>query len=86
MIMSQTEHCADFYRTAAVDEIQSTHPGIFGPNGGYSRAMSLATMGWTLGTFIGPILTGTLVEQVGYYEMTCVLGRPCYAFSGMGMG
>lgn len=46
--------------------------------------MSLASTGWTLGTFMGPILTGTLVEQVGYYEMECVLGRSFCATCGDG--
>lgn len=37
---------------------------------------------WTLGTFIRLILTGTLVEQVGYYKMECVLGKSCCVTSG----
>lgn len=57
-----------------VDEIEAKHPGIFGPNGGYSRALSLASMSWTAGSFVGPILSGFLVEQIGYYEMNCVMG------------
>lgn len=60
--------------TVAVDEIETKHPGIFGVNGGYSRALSISSMGWTLGSFIGPILSGFLTEQVGYSEMTTVLG------------
>lgn len=31
-------------------------------------------MGWTLGAFIGPIISGYIAEQVGYYEMSCVIG------------
>lgn len=58
----------------AVDEIESKQPGIFGPNGGYSRALSISSMGWTLGSFIGPLLSGVLVEEGGYYAMCCVLG------------
>lgn len=65
----------------AVDEIESKQPGIFGPNGGYSRALSISSMGWTLGSFIGPILSGFLVEQAGYYEMSCVLGTFSYPFA-----
>jgi MFS family permease len=58
----------------SVDEIEAKHPGIFGANGGYSRALSLVSMSWTLGAFIGPILSGYVTEQVGYYEMNCIIG------------
>lgn len=57
-----------------VDEIEARHPGIFGPHGGYSRALSIASMSWTLGSFVGPIISGWLAERFGYYEMNCVLG------------
>lgn len=67
--------------TMAVDEIESKQPGIFGPNGGYSRALSISSMGWTLGSFIGPLLSGVLVEEGGYYAMCCVLAAICLASS-----
>ncbi|KAE8393119.1 major facilitator superfamily domain-containing protein [Aspergillus alliaceus] len=63
--------------TVTVDEIEARHPGIFGPNGGYSRALSVSSMSWTLGAFIGPILSGYLTEQVGYYEMNCTIAVLC---------
>ncbi|KAE8148885.1 major facilitator superfamily domain-containing protein [Aspergillus avenaceus] len=63
--------------TVTVDEIESRHPGVFGPNGGYSRALSLTSMSWTAGAFIGPILSGYLTERVGYYEMNCVIAILC---------
>ena len=31
-------------------------------------------MSWTVGSFLGPVLSGSLVEQAGYYEMCRVLG------------
>ena len=65
--------------TVAVDEIQSNHPGVFGPNGGYSRALAIASMGWSIGGFIGPVLSGTVTDKVGYYEMNFILGElSCY--------
>ncbi|CAG7939948.1 unnamed protein product [Penicillium olsonii] len=66
--------------TQAVDEIQDNSPGIFGRNGGYSRAISLVSMSWTAGMFIGPILAGYGVEQIGYYGLNCILGMfvPCH--------
>jgi MFS family permease len=57
-----------------VDEIQDANPGIFGPNGGYSRAISVVSVSWTLGMFFGPILSGYATEQIGYYKMNCLLG------------
>ncbi|KAB8078487.1 major facilitator superfamily domain-containing protein [Aspergillus leporis] len=63
--------------TVSVDEIEAKHPGIFGANGGYSRALSLVSMSWTLGAFIGPILSGYVTEQVGYYEMNCIIALLC---------
>ncbi|GAB1197571.1 hypothetical protein APSETT444_006869 [Aspergillus pseudonomiae] len=63
--------------TVTVDEIEARHPGIFGPNGGYSRALSVSSMSWTAGAFIGPILSGYLTEQIGYYEMNCVIAVLC---------
>ncbi|KAJ5964972.1 uncharacterized protein N7479_004848 [Penicillium vulpinum] len=68
--------------TQAVDEIQAETPGIFGPNGGYSRAISISSISWTLGMFVGPIFSGYGTEQFGYYGMNCVLGSysPCLNF------
>ncbi|KAI9037141.1 putative MFS multidrug transporter [Aspergillus affinis] len=63
-----------FSALVTVDEIEARHPGIFGPHGGYSRALSIASMSWTLGSFVGPILSGWLAERFGYYEMNCALG------------
>lgn len=32
-------------------------------------------MGWTLGMFVGPILSGILIERLGYYETNCAMGE-----------
>ncbi|KAF4185604.1 hypothetical protein CNMCM7927_006422 [Aspergillus lentulus] len=61
--------CGTIEMTNVVTELQETQPGIFGPNGGYSRAFSLTNMSWTFSMFIGPILSGALTETVGYYYM-----------------
>lgn len=57
-----------------IREIQTTKPGIFGPNGGYSRAYSLTNLSWNFGLLIGPVLSGALVETVGYYYMNFTFG------------
>lgn len=63
----------------AVDEIQGEKPGIFGRNGGYSRAISITSMSFTLGMFVGPIVAGYGTEQIGYFGMNCLMGMfiPC---------
>lgn len=53
-------------------------PGIFGPQGGHSRAVLISRMSWTLGAFVGPILSGFLTETAGYYEMNCALGKSSF--------
>lgn len=63
--------------TQAVDEIEGENPGIFGPNGGYSRAISVSSISWTMGMFVGPILSGYGTEQIGYYGMNCLLAGMC---------
>ncbi|OJJ44443.1 hypothetical protein ASPZODRAFT_135267 [Penicilliopsis zonata CBS 506.65] len=62
--------------TTAISELEAERPGIFGPNGGYSRALAMSSMSWTMGLLIGPVLSGFLAE-VGYYEMNCVMALLC---------
>ena len=64
-----------------IDELEAKHPGIFGPKSGYSRALSISSTGWTLGSFIGPIISGVIIERAGYYVASCVIGEFKY-FSG----
>ena len=55
-------------------DLQEKSPGIVGPNSGMPRAYSLANMSWALSLLIGPILTGALVQIVGYFYMTVTVG------------
>ncbi|CAG7965326.1 unnamed protein product [Penicillium salamii] len=59
--------------TETVDELEAQSPGIFGPYGGYSRAVAITNMSWMSGLLVGPILTGLMVENLGYLELQCVL-------------
>ncbi|KGO68928.1 Major facilitator superfamily domain, general substrate transporter [Penicillium italicum] len=59
--------------TETVDELEDLHPGIFGPYGGYSRAVAVTNMSWMSGLLVGPILAGFMVERFGYFELQCVL-------------
>ncbi|KAJ5165250.1 uncharacterized protein N7500_007080 [Penicillium coprophilum] len=59
--------------TRTVDELETLHPGIFGPYGGYSRAVAITNMSWMSGLLVGPILAGFIVERFGYLDLQCVL-------------
>ncbi|KAF3195330.1 hypothetical protein TWF225_003731 [Orbilia oligospora] len=59
--------------TAVVDALEAKQPGIFGPNGGYSRTYSLSGLSFSTGLVVGPLLSGTLTESIGYYRMNMVL-------------
>ncbi|KAJ5958434.1 uncharacterized protein N7479_005584 [Penicillium vulpinum] len=59
--------------TRTVDELEDLYPGIFGPYGGYSRAVAVTNMSWMSGLLVGPILAGFMVERFGYLELQCVL-------------
>ncbi|KAJ5190938.1 uncharacterized protein N7498_009923, partial [Penicillium cinerascens] len=61
--------------TVAAIELEKEHPGTFGPNGGKSRALAIASIAWTLGTCVGPVISGTLNKTFGYYAMNCVCGK-----------
>ncbi|KAJ5928373.1 hypothetical protein N7466_007329 [Penicillium verhagenii] len=65
--------------TETIDLLETDNPGIFGPNGGYSRAIAITGMSFMAGLMTGPLLAGLLVEQLGYFELQCVLGKssPC---------
>ncbi|KAE8382967.1 major facilitator superfamily domain-containing protein [Aspergillus bertholletiae] len=67
--------------TCAVDDLESKHPGIFGPNGGYSRAYSLSNISFTMGLLVGPLVSGTLTDAFGYYYMNSVLAFICVVLS-----
>ncbi|KAL4913962.1 major facilitator superfamily domain-containing protein [Aspergillus aurantiobrunneus] len=59
--------------TEAVDTLEERHPSIFGIHGGYSRAVAVTSMSWTMGLLIGPILGGFMVERFSYFELQSVL-------------
>ncbi|EYE90815.1 MFS transporter [Aspergillus ruber CBS 135680] len=63
--------------TAVVREQEAQDPLIFGENGAGSRAFALAEMAFTLGIMLGPLLSGPLVELVGYFYMNVVFGILC---------
>ncbi len=57
-----------------VEALEKEDPGIFGPNGGYSRLYSIQGVAYTIGMLVGPELAGLLTNRAGYNVMTMVLG------------
>ncbi|KAL2862791.1 major facilitator superfamily domain-containing protein [Aspergillus lucknowensis] len=67
--------------TESVDLLETSQPGIFGAHGGYSRAIALTSMVWSAGLLTGPLLAGCVAEQVGYFELQCLLAVICFLTS-----
>lgn len=59
----------------AANKLEKEYPGTFGPNGGKSRALAIASIAWTLGSCVGPVMAGSLNEKFGYYVLNFVLGE-----------
>lgn len=57
-----------------VEALEKEDPGIFGPNGGYSRLYSIQGVAYTIGMLIGPEMAGWLTNTAGYGVMTMSLG------------
>ena len=60
-----------------VDEIMSNEPGIFGTKGAYAQAFALMNMAYAIGSLVGPLLGGFLVENVGWNDLTLGTGIFC---------
>ncbi|KAH8704866.1 putative MFS multidrug transporter [Talaromyces proteolyticus] len=80
-LMSMVDGSAVTEVSLSVQDVERDHPGIFGGSSGQSRAMSLVVISWTLGSILGPILSGLIVENFGYFEMNATLGILCIFFS-----
>ncbi|KAE8149081.1 hypothetical protein BDV25DRAFT_7598 [Aspergillus avenaceus] len=67
--------------------MEAKNPKIFGDYGGTSRMFSMVEVAFSLGAMLGPLLSGSLSEAVGYYYMNVtlaticlVLGSTCFSF------
>ena len=72
-----------------VNEKATKDPGIFGNKGAYAQAFGLMNMAYAIGSVIGPLLGGWLMEKVGWSWITlgagilsgiCVI--PCIMYTG----
>ncbi|KAJ5483845.1 hypothetical protein N7539_006045 [Penicillium diatomitis] len=58
----------------AVQELETQQTRAFDQEA-VAHAMVISSLSVKLGLFLGPIISGRLVENGGYYEMSCVLGE-----------
>ncbi|KAL4916724.1 major facilitator superfamily domain-containing protein [Aspergillus aurantiobrunneus] len=54
---------------AVVHDLESKNPKIFGPYGGNSRLSSMTEIPINVGMMLGPLLSGTVAEFIGYFYM-----------------
>ncbi|KAJ6137178.1 hypothetical protein N7471_003664 [Penicillium samsonianum] len=56
-----------------LNELQAQNPKVFGQHGGSNRVFALQDIALSLGLMIGPLISGSLTQAVGYYWMSCTL-------------
>lgn len=60
--------------TAVVKEHVEKNPNVFGLHGGYSRAYSVSDVATAVAMMLGPIVSGSLHQAIGYYYMNLIFG------------
>lgn len=61
-----------------MNEFQAKDNAVFGRHDGSNRVFALQDIALSLGLMVGPFLSGTLSQAVGYYWMSVAFGeRPC---------
>ncbi|KFX94357.1 hypothetical protein O988_06352 [Pseudogymnoascus sp. VKM F-3808] len=63
-----------FQLIAVTNDLQVKNPSIFGTHGGSSRIFSITEVAFNIGTMLGPLLSGILVEAFDFWRMTAVFG------------
>jgi hypothetical protein len=56
-------------------ELEDQRPGRFGPNSKLSSGYSICRICFTLGTLLGPVVTGFMTRTLGYAYMSYSVGR-----------
>ncbi|KAL5051312.1 hypothetical protein BDW71DRAFT_170768 [Aspergillus fruticulosus] len=72
-----TRGAGTFQMMAVVHEIERKNPDVFGPYGGNSRLSGLTELPFNIGMMVGPLLSGSFSEYLGYYWTCFVLGMFC---------
>ena len=63
--------------TYLVDDKMAEEPGIFGSKGAYAQAFGLMNVAYAVGSLVGPLMGGLLVETVGWNDLTLATGILC---------
>ncbi|KAL4971922.1 major facilitator superfamily domain-containing protein [Aspergillus desertorum] len=71
--LALTRGAGTFQMMAVVHELERKNPNLFGPYGGNSRLSGLSELPFTIGMMIGPLLSGSFSEYLGYYWTCFVL-------------
>ncbi|KAJ5309977.1 Aldolase [Penicillium atrosanguineum] len=64
-----------FQLIAVTNDLQSKNASIFGPHGGSSRIFSITEIAFNIGTMLGPLFSGALVEAFDFLTMVGTLGQ-----------
>ncbi|KAL5342089.1 major facilitator superfamily domain-containing protein [Aspergillus crustosus] len=70
---SQSALLTKYMKPAVAHDLESQNPHIFGPYGGNSRLSGLTELPFTIGMVLGPLMSGSFSEVLGYYWANCAL-------------
>lgn len=68
-----TRGAGTFQMMAVIHELERDNPSMFGPHGGNSRLSGLIELPFNIGMMVGPLLSGSFSEYLGYYWTCFVL-------------
>ncbi|KAL6233065.1 major facilitator superfamily domain-containing protein [Aspergillus navahoensis] len=68
-----TRGAGTFQMMAVVHDLERQNPNLFGPYGGNSRLSGLTELPFNIGMMVGPLLSGSFSEYLGYYWTCFVL-------------
>ena len=58
---------------AVARELEDKNPGVFGPHGANAKVIALLEMAFNVGMLLGPLVSGGLLETLGYFWMNCFM-------------
>lgn len=59
--------------SSVIEKYDQANPGVFGENGPYAQLYSFNSLVFSLGLTVGPIVSGSLRDSIGYGNMNIVL-------------
>lgn len=64
-----------FQVISVAKELEDENSGIFGPNGANSKVPALLEMAVNVATLLGPLISGSLLETLGYFWLNVFMGE-----------